>query len=172
LGEPEKKSHEADVNVDLWDWPSRNYSVEMNPDGTLFSIQIVDPLGSSQGVPSIHDVESFIAGVHALERGQEQPLLDQLSGDVSCYDGRDSTLHTGPVRELLSDKGNPLVRCLSQAAVAIRSTATSSGASFDLRMYEKAPPAMVAKFPKTCKLREIVFRWEVGAWRVYEVTMR
>ena len=63
--------------------------------------------------------------------------------------------------------------CLSKAAKEVLSLGPAmTGADDQLRMTEKLGVLSVTKFAAPSPLKEIVYRWEVGARRVLEVTFR
>jgi hypothetical protein len=172
LGKPEEVSHEDDANVDLWAWPSRDYSLEVNSEKKLYSFQIVDSLQAPVGAANVKNARLFVEAVNSLVKSaSEETLLKLLSGDISCANGKYHMLSDGSAREQLLRSNDGLRSCLRQAAEALTPDALTH-ADTNIRVYTKATPTSVVKFPASCKTKEIVFRWEEDAWRVYEVELR
>jgi hypothetical protein len=172
LGKPTSIRHEDDVNVDLWDWPERNYSIEMSAKGTICSFQIVDPLTSPTGLGGLAEVKELRDAMsHADSLGSVNKMMRLLSGDVICTSEHENSFGADSARSVLQDKHSPLRNCLNSAAEAL-ATVDLDKASVDIRLYTKGPSGTVVKLPTNCAVQEIVFDWEARGWRIYEITFR
>jgi hypothetical protein len=172
LGKPTTIRHEDDVNVDLWDWPERNYSIEMNAKGTVYSFQIVDPLSTPTGLGGLAEVKELRNALSQADSlGDVNTMMRLLSGDVICTSEHENSFGADAARSVLQDNQSPLRTCLKHASDAL-ATIDIDKLSVDIRIYTKAPPGFVVKFPPNCAIQEIALDWEAGGWRIYEITFR
>ncbi|HMD76056.1 MAG TPA: hypothetical protein VKG86_01645 [Terracidiphilus sp.] len=171
LGKPATISHEDDVNVDLWDYPHENYSLEFTPSHKLYSIQIEDEPGGAESPSGGTDqVHTF---ARATKDRDMNTILSLASGEIECSQKEAFGIQGGNARKILEDEASPISVCLAKAADAIWALGPEmKGAETNIRIWEKAPPGMVIKFPENSPLREVVFVDEAGAPRIYEVTFR
>jgi hypothetical protein len=172
LGKPTKVNHEDDVNVDLWDYVSENYTLEFTPSHVLFSIQIIDQPGNDPpGFAGSDEVRLFAQAVQAQDIDK---VMEMASGEIECsWPGDFFNADSGPARGVFSNPKSGISVCLQRAAKAILALGPEmKGADDQIRLYTKAKPGTVTKFPAYSPLKEVVFAQEAGAFRVYEVTFR
>jgi hypothetical protein len=171
LGKPAEIRHEDDVNVDLWDYKSENYSLEFTPSHRLYSIQILaDTKEVNPDLGAIAEVYSFAQAVKSRDINR---IMSLASGEIECSQKEAFGIQTENARKILEDETSAVSVCLAQAADAIlplgpemKSTDTS------IRIWEKRPPGIVVKFFKESPLLEVVLVDEAGSPRIYEVTFR
>lgn len=171
LGKPSQVRHEADVNLDLWDYTDENFSLEFSADHKLYSIQINDEeKGAKQALEGEDEVYQF---ARAIEDGNLEKLLFFSSGEIECSRGDAFGIRGGQARKILGDPTSKVSVCLKEAARAIVPLGPKmKGAATNVRVYEKGPAAVVIKLPPNSPLREVVLVYEAGFLRVYEVTFR
>jgi hypothetical protein len=171
LGKPTKISHEDDVNVVLWNYVRTNYSLEFTASHKLYSIHIDEgPEDMKSEVGGTSEVYAFAKAVKAHEIDRE---LSLGSGEIVCTKKEFFGIQGGQARKILGDRMSAVAMCLAQAADAILLLGPEMNSTdTDIRVWEKGPPGMVVKFPKSSPLREVVLMDEAGAPRIYEVTFR
>jgi len=170
LGKPTEIRHEDDANVDLWDYKLANYSLEFTPDHKLYSIQVVeDQPRKPSGFVGSAEVRKFALAVQAAD---VSTLLQMSSGSLICTNGSELGF-AGAARTDLADPNGKLLGCMKKAAETIISLGPKMLTADDqLRVTEKVGALCVTKFAAPSALKEVVFTWEIDAWRVYEVTFR
>ncbi len=171
LGKPLEIRHEADENIDLWDYTLANYSLEFTPDHKLYSIQVVEEQPRQPpGFVGSPDVRKYALAIQAAD---VDTLMQMSSGSLVCKHSSEFSFSRA-ARSDLADRTSKLMGCLTRAAEAIVSLGPKmSGADDQLRLALGPGGAFcVTKLPGTSPLKEVVFAWEVDAWRVYEVTFR
>lgn len=173
LGKPTEIKHVSDVNVDEYRYDPRNYSVEIDSKGKLSSIRI----GANEWY--FKDVEfakqSPVGGLRkALETCETDELVEQLSGDAEFYLGEETIEFNSSVFQELQNKNSRFVQLLCGGKGSLREALLTENTEEDIQMrvYEKHSPAIVAKFPNSKIVSEIVFDAVAGKWRVYEVQFR
>jgi hypothetical protein len=171
LGKPTEIRHEDDVNVDLWDYKSENYSLEFTSSHKLYSIQVDEgPKGTEPAAGGTAEVYAFARAVkaHNIDR-----MMLLASGEIECSQKVAFGIRDGKARNILDDKASPISVCLAQAADVILALGPEmKAANTEIRIWEKGPPGMVVKLAKNSPLREVVLVDEAGSPRIYEVTFR
>jgi hypothetical protein len=165
LGKPSSVKSEVEFPVELWEYNDRNYSVEIDRSGRLYSIRIVADYGFPESPSSsIPDFESFRK---ALLSGKIDHLLEAVSADLEIYRHSDSHNFIAGARKELSDPKTAIAKAL----VDLKTILSDQNVQGDpqLRISEHQPPQSVFKFSPPTALKEIAFRWEAGAWRAYEI---
>jgi hypothetical protein len=171
IGKPVTIRHEDDVNVDLWDYPNENYSLEFTSSHKLYSIQIEDePGGAKSQIGGSDQVYTF---AQATKTRDIDTMMSLASGEIECSQKEAFGIQGGNARRILDDKSSPISVCLAQAANAILVLGSEmKDTDTNIRIWEKGAAGMVVKFPKNSPLLEVVMVDEAGAPRIYEVTFR
>ena len=172
LGKPTTISHEADVNVDLWDYKGATYSVEISASHKLYSIQILDDDETRPSAfPGGDAVYSFAKAYAAHDM---DVVMAGASGEMECSDTKDYGIQTGEARKLISDDKSAISQCLQRAASAILAIGQRmSGSDDSIRIWPDTGRAgAVVKLPAASPLAEVVFVFETGGWRIYEIKFR
>jgi hypothetical protein len=172
LGPPTKTQREKDFPVDLYTYEDRNYSVEIDEQGLLYSIRLTADSGFSEksdGIPNLEPLKSALLA-HDVNR-----LLEAMSGDCEIYVSKGEFLaFDGAARAVLSDPDSKMRTKLTGPGPSVLQVLANPEEKSDaeLRLTEHQPLMTVFKFPDSKNLREIVSRWELGAFRVYEIALR
>ena len=155
LGKPTEIRHEDDVNVDLWDYKSENYSLEFTSSHKLYSIQVDEgPKGTEPAAGGTAEVYAFARAVkaHNIDR-----MMLLASGEIECSQKVAFGIRDGKARNILDDKASPISVCLAQAADVILALGPEmKAANTEIRIWEKGPPGMVVKLAKNSPLREVI----------------
>jgi hypothetical protein len=146
LGKPSAITHEKDVDVDLYEYPERNYSIEVDREGRISSIQIF----GTEGFPDRPgDVMPSLDSTWAFEHGAMRDLqTDSAPIPAALFCGPQS------VRSVLAD------------------TSVRHHADGAIRVWDNRPAGWVWKFPPTTPIEELVFVVDAGRWRIWEVRYR
>lgn len=172
LGPPAKIEAEKDYDVDLYTYTNRNYSVEVNRQGKLSSIQVMGYAGfAEQPAPSMPDVEmlrKFVVGQDV------DGLLSLFAGDLEIYRGDHTYDFVRSARAEIADQKSEISRLLFGSKGSLRAAFATERFDPDpqIRVYSKAPPGSVVKFPRSKIVEEVVYKVEAGAWKVWEIKLR
>lgn len=171
LGKPTEIRHEADLDVEFWDYKPGNYSLEFNTHHKLYSIQVVN--GQPRKPSAFAGSSEVRRYALAIQAADVDTMMQMSSGSLQCTHASALSFERAARTELTDPKGK-LMGCLKRAAETILSLGPDmSGADDQLRLTpETGKTFCVTKFAGASPLREVVFAWEVDAWRVYEVTFR
>jgi hypothetical protein len=171
VGTPSVVQHETDY-IDLWKYSGRNYSFEIDKGGKLSSIQIMGYDGFSDKPPSgFPDIENFRKSV--VNRDTDA-LINLLAGDLEIYQKDQTYTFSKAARSDLQDADSKVARLLLGPKDSVRSAFIDEKFEPDtqLRMYTEAPAGSVVKFEHSKIIREIVYKVEAGAWRIWEIDLR
>ena len=172
LGSPEKVEHDKQYDVDLCTYADRNYSVEINSKGKLSSVQIMGFAGfadrADSVMPDINGFREFVIN-HDVDR-----LLTVLAGDLEIYRGEHTYDFARSARAELEDQNSDINRLFFGEKDSLRAAFTTEKFEPDpqIRLYEKALPGSVVKFEHSKIVREVVYKMQAGAWKVWEITLR
>jgi len=172
LGPPAKIEAEKDYDVDLYTYTDRNYSIEVNRQGKLSSIQLMGYAGfAEQPTPSMPDAETLRKYV---VRRDVDGLLSLLAGDLEIYRADHTCDFVRAARAEIADQKSEISRLLLGDKGSLRVAFTTERFEPDpqLRVYTEAPPGSVVKFPHSKIVEEVVYKVEAGAWKVWEIKLR
>jgi hypothetical protein len=173
LGRPSSTSHETDVNVDLHEYEGRNYSVEVDSQGRVSSIQIFGTKGFPNRPTEVSpSLDTLWAG---LELGG-RAALEQLGPDAEVYRGDSTITFEHAALADIQAASTPIAGAFLHGPQSVRGiladTSVRRHADGAIRVWEHHAPGWVWKFPATTPISEIAFVVDAGRWRVWEVQYR
>ena len=172
LGKPDKIEVEKDYPVDLYTYKDRNYSLEINKQGKVSSIQIMGYAGFPHELPKGEpDIDALKKSIVARD---VDGLLTQLAGDLEIYKGDKTVSFARSARTDLMDDKSAIRQMLLGGDGSLRSAFMSEPFEPDqqIRIYTKAAPGSVVKFPKSKIIREVVYKVAPGSWKIWEIRFR
>jgi len=173
LGDPTVIRHELDLNLDLYVYDGRNYSLELDSLGRLWSIEIFAYTGlpdrPKETVPSLDSLAA------ALEAGGDT-ALQYLAPDLEIYEkGHTHSFLRAALTEV-EDDTSTMARLLfhdAKSAVAVlRDPSTRVRAEANIRVWERRSPGWVFKLPRPTPIAEVVYINHAGRWRLWEIRYR
>ncbi|MDR3762739.1 MAG: hypothetical protein P4M01_01450 [Acidobacteriota bacterium] len=176
LGRPSSVQREESGGEEFerWEYNDRNYNLEFSADHQLDSIRIWDD--DSEAEPPYPGAKTALAFAEAVRAHDAGKLVEMASGELECLRAGATLSDLGavPARAAFSNPGSDLNACLLRAADAIELLAPEmKGVEAQMRVWqETGETGAVVKFPEPSLLKELVFAYECGAWRVYEVVFR
>lgn len=173
LGRPSRIEHQGDVNTDLYFYDNRNYSVEVDAQGRVSSIQILGDEGFPQppagGAPSL---DSLLQAIQARGDG----ALQYLTPDFEIYRaGKTIGFRHGALLDLEADTSAMAVALFqgpNSVLTILQRPETRSDGDVNLRVWEHGGSGWVWKFPSSAPIAELVFKADAGRWRVWEIRYR
>ena len=174
FGEPSSTKHYDDVNVDLYKFDGRNYTLEFDSEGLLYSIRIVGEEGFPRPSPdstfTLQSLRSILAAQNV------DSLLEILAGDIEVFLTKSDSLikfTSSPRNELMNSQSS-----ISQvlfgpkvSLLALLTQETITQAELNVRVTEKKGVGMVYKFPKSADITEIVLFPDTGRYRIWEISL-
>ena len=177
LGNPTSTDQNARSHVELLQYgPRRNFSVELDSLGRIYSIRIIGYRGfgdqpSVRDVPPLDHVKELLAGTDL------DALLDVFAGDVEVFRGDSVYSFNRAARLDLADSTSRMAQEFFAGRGSLREVLTWElirGAEPALRVYDdrSRSPNLVYAFSANGPLAEIVLTADAGSWRIWEVRFR
>ena len=172
LGKPSRK-----VNINeyghRWEYNNTNYSVEINPDGKLSSIKIMDLSDDYYQEPDPSKIPSFQKYSAILVSGDRNQLADLLAPDIEIY--KDDSVHyfKRSIRTEVSSDASGIFRLVDEMNKTIKDTDPRDTLAYEenVRLILGQDPMHVAKFTLNKKYSEIVFKWMFGRYMIWEIKL-
>ena len=173
LGKPDSEEDMSDIPGKFLSFDDRNYSVELDEKGRLSSIKIMGFNGFDKYKDQLPDIKIL---EHALKEKDVDEMLDVLMPDVEIYRGEDKDEamgFSGPARTELEDEDSPMYKTLFDGDNSVRSTYAKekSEPNRGLGSTEGKTILVVYSFKESKYLKEVVYRWQAGRWRVWEIRL-
>lgn len=182
MGMPEtellEKIGKPDTIIDVqeygrrWEYNNRNYSFEVN-NNKLTSIKLMDyydELGSKE------DLEKFpgFTGVkNTLSSGDRTEIAALLAPDMEIYMGDKVLFFNHQWQQEIESDSSGMFKVLEGVAAELRKTNPENKDSYEenFRAKEGAGIMMVMKFQNNPNLKEIVIRWQLGKYLIWEIQL-
>lgn len=175
LGRPSQIKHFDDVDVDLYSYEGRNYTLEFDSHDRLYSIRIMGQTGFP--TPSIADTSIRLEGIRSILRSQDpRQILELLSGDIEIFFSKSDSLLTfrQNARAEIVDTESSISKVLYSGESSVShllTDSTISQAEQNLRLLENKGAGIVYKFTPSTGLEEIVLFRDTGKFRIWEITL-
>jgi hypothetical protein len=173
LGRPSRVSHENDVNVDLYEYAGRNYSIEVDSNSRVSSIQVF----GTEGIPdwSLGTMPVLDGLWEALEIGG-RTAMEALASDAEIY-RHDSTVsfRHGALADLQTGStsfAQALLRGPQSVRAIIADSSVRHRAEGAIRVWLGRPPGWVWRFAAPTPISQLVFVRKGDHWRLWEVQYR
>ncbi len=170
LGRPTDEVLEDENRIMLLRYADRNYSVELDSLGQLSSIMVFGYNGLSQS-PSPSEPDPLTRLRRAFASGILDSLIVLIAPDVEVFqDSGILTFRRAP-RTDFESATSPLARALLGPAPSLRH-AVKSGTRFESAVRVADDLVGLVYTSDTGPIREIVFKWLPGGYRLWEVRFR
>jgi hypothetical protein len=171
LGAPDKIEEEDNPKLTKLSYSHRNYSVELDPEGRLYSI-LLSTTADVVAAPTNDGQSEWQNFKDAVASGRFDLVAEILKPDVEIYiDGNVLQID----RKFSDFKINPSAdfkAALFADERSVRREIMQTGPDQEFRVTEKLGVGFVCKFPKGKILKEVVFFPYNGKYRVFEIAFR
>ncbi len=174
LGPPDATAPIKGEPGESLDWEDRNYYVELDGNGRVSRLQIVD---NRNGYPKPGDTKPDLVGFQkALAARDREAILDYLSADIDLYTKTDETVgFVGSPREDILNEESLIARYLYGGAGSIREFLTPELAGTppepDPEGEPGGDPQWATVFPEGSAVGGFLWVFEAGRWRIWEVNL-
>lgn len=174
LGHPKERKAYQDEGVDYLrlDFGDRNYSCEFDGKGRLISFMLFGYTGFAEKPGDLPTLSGLKA---ALKAGDMPAFGEILAPDFELYRGRDLVSYQKAAALDLKENGQLKGFLLGPGGLKEALERKDADEDFQMRLSEEkggVKAYSVCKFPKSPLLKEIVFTFLAGKWRIYEVAFR
>jgi hypothetical protein len=155
-------------------YDARNYSLEFDPDGRLYSVRIhtVDAMLGHARVDASAAGDPWSLLTAAAMTGDFARLEPMLRPDVEVYRGQQLIAIEQRYGDFVASPGPALLSAFFDRASGVAAATPMPAPELYWRVTEEMGAGLVYKFPPDSVLREVVFFPYLGSWRVYEVHFR
>jgi hypothetical protein len=184
FGSPSKSKPLGDIGGELLSYLDRNYSFEIDEYGYLSSIRVMGYAGFTDNLDISENAKRFIetSGKVELDRfitelsnGSIDRVIGFLMPDFEIHtDNRHLVRFSKPARRELLDKTSPVYKKLFGDRDSLKYALSHEKTPHEivLRLRDDNILYPVVTYPKGRYVREIVFRFHSGRWRIWEVSLR
>lgn len=168
LGTPSRVQHLQQPALEFLQYARRNYSVELDSLGNLWSVRIL----GYRGFPDIpaDSLPNLLQIFEALRSNDPEKILDVLAPDVQLNDGDSQLTFTGAATAEIEDPNSwmSLLLYSGKSSLATVSDSLVRAATLDLKSFESNRQAPMFRFPEPSPVRDAVFVAHAGKWRIWE----
>lgn len=162
----DRKDYEDEgVQYSLLHFPGKNYSVELNNKGLVVSVKIIGFEGF-QTQPK--DIPTHDPLLKAAQNGDMRAFEPLLAPNFEIYRGGKVISYGGPAAEDLMSNADIKDALLGSKGLKAALTGKGSQGDPQMRITERVVNSVI-KYPNNPLLKEIVFTFYAGTWRVYEI---
>ena len=171
LGPADTTGERKEAPGEVFDWETRNYYVETDASGKVDCLQVVE---NNAGYPPAGDTKPDLEGFRkALESRDRDTIFDWLASDIDIYTKTDETVtFVGSPREDIHNEESMISRYLFGGTGSARDLLTASlVSSAELEQDDEDKSQWTSTFPEGGKIVDIVWRFDAGRWRVWEIDL-
>jgi hypothetical protein len=168
LGLPTRVQHLQGPYLEFLQYAHRNYSVELDSLGYLWSIRILGyngfPAVPTDSLPNLQDI------FQSLQSNDPETILDALAPDFECIVGDSIYAFAGSAFDVIEDQSSRMSQLLysGQSSLASLNESMIRNAILDPESVKNNKLTPMFKFPETSPLKDIVFVVHAGRWRIWE----
>ena len=168
LGPPSQVQHLHAPHLEFLQYANRNYSIELDSLGNLWSIRILGYVGfpdtPSDSLPNLETV------FQTLQSNDPESILDALAPDVECIVGDSVYTFGGSALDVIEDQSSRLSQLLysGQSSLASLNGSAVRAAILVPESVKNNKLTPMFKFPEPSPVKEIVFVVHAGKWRIWE----
>ncbi len=168
LGVPSQVRHVQRRAMTFCQYEDRNYSVQLDSLGRLWSVRILDYEGFP-GLPP--DSLPDLAGTfQALQSGDPEVILDALAPDVELVAHDTAYSFMGSPLDVVSNQATRFSQLLyaGPSCLAALGQAYVRAATLDPQSSDDAAHVLRYTFPVDAPVKDIVFVIHAGKWRIWD----
>ena len=170
LGKPDHIKQIQTPKVTKLSYEGRNYTVELDENDRLYSIQIFTTAGLMNKTD--RSESEWTAFKAAILSKNVAALLEMMKPDVEIYRGEKTLSITAPFITFAENPSGEFVSALIGPTNSVLQQIAQAEPVQELRLTEKIGMGIVYKFPDGKILQEIAFFPFNGKYRVYEIAFR
>jgi hypothetical protein len=168
LGPPSQVQHLHAPPLEFLLYARRNYSVELDSLGRLYSIRILGYRGfanaPSDSLPNLENI------LQLLRSTDPEVILEALAPDVEIVSGDTTYTFSGSALDAISDPSSRLSQLLysGQSSLASLNQSAIRSATLEPESMKNNPQTPMFKFSESSFVKDVVFVIHAGKWRIWE----
>lgn len=172
LGPPSSKE-DTGIHGYRWEYDSSNYSIEINPEGLLSSVKILEEYPIFYPKVDITKIPSLKTVTKALQSNNKE-MSAILSPGLEVYKGEKLLFFQHSWKHEIEDDKSSIYAVLREAAKGLEKVSPNNMEEYEenMRMVFNQDTKHVLKFKKHEYIEEIVMNWEFGRYLIWEVRLK
>lgn len=154
-----------------WEYDKKNFSIEVNTQGKLSSIKLIDKSAEWFPAPQASKIPSFDVVRTALSSADNGTILGILSGDIEIYRGDSTYYFKKSFRTEQSTDHSKMLSIIKSISKDLKSVDTKNPAEYEEngRISPGQDIKHVIKIHNGHAIQEIVMKYTGGEYRVFEI---
>lgn len=169
LGVPSQVRHLPGKGMEFFQYNDRNYSVELDSLGNLWSIRILGYEGFADApADSLPDIESIFG---TLRSNDPEVVMEALAPDVEVIANDTVYSFVGSALDVIGDQASRLSQLLYSGPTSLASLNQSQirAAALDTESVGNNRQTPRFTFPGGSPITDLVFVAHAGKWRIWEI---
>jgi hypothetical protein len=154
-----------------WEYENTNYSLEINPQGKLSSIKIIDQ--SDEFYPNIdlRTIPDFAQYSKILQSNDKKMISELLAPDIEIYKNDTTYSFKYSFDNEIENDNSELFQRIGEMSILIDQINPIDTLQYEenIRLVLHQNPMHVAKFHVNENFSEIVFKWRFGHYLIWEM---
>jgi len=170
VGKPSSSKDIGEYGKTL-EFENTNYSFEINNNGELSSIKIIDNYNTVYSNLDVEKIPSINRIKEVLKSNNPKIISELLSPELEFYvNAKTLYFKYSWMKEINSDKSG-IYRNINEVIVGIDDVDITDINQYEenIRLIEGKNPMHVMKFKNGIKIKEIVLKWENGKYVIWEI---
>jgi hypothetical protein len=170
LGKPESIEDAGEYGK-RWEYANTNYSLEINPNGKLSSIKIIDNSDSFFPNIDLGKLPKFAEYSQIFGSGNRNQISELLAPDVEIYKDNSTYSFTYSIETEVKNDNSKLFSLLNEMAQVLKQINPNDSLQYEenVRLVLHQNPMHVAKFRLNNNYSEVVFKWRFGRYLIWEI---
>jgi hypothetical protein len=154
-----------------WEYKNTNYSVEINPEGKLSSIKIIDKSDELYPKTDTGKLPVFAQYSNTLQSGDRKMISEILAPDIEIYKNDSTYTFKYSIDNEIENDNSGLFGLIDEHSLFLKQINPSDTLQYqeNIRLILHQDPLHVAKFRLDDHYSEIVFKWRLGKYLIWEI---
>lgn len=162
---------DIEKNGKRWEYDNTNYSIEINPNGKLSSIKIINKSDEFYPEIDIKEIPTFTQYSNILESSDNKAISEILAPDIEIYKNDSTYYFKNSFDNEIENDNSRLFRLINEMSHLIKQINPSDSLQYEenVRLVLHQDPMHVAKLHLNGNYSEIVFKWIFGRYLIWEM---
>lgn len=154
-----------------WEYENTNYSVEINPNGKLSSIKIIDISHAVYPEVDVSKLPKFLQFSQTLQSGNKALISELLAPDIEIYKNDSTYYFNYPFEIETNNDTSRIFSLISEFSKSLNQINPNDSTQYEenIRLVLNQDPMHVVKFRFDNAYSEIVFKWRFGHYLIWEL---
>lgn len=172
IGQPSNVKNVGEYG-EMLEYDNANYSFEINTKNRLSSIKINDLYSEYYPKPKVEEIPSFESVLKTL-KSDNQKISEILSPSLEVYKNDETIYFKNSWQNEIENDVSGIYSLIKESIVGLEKVETSNIDEYEenMRLTFNQDIKHVLKFKKHPKIEEIVLKWELGKYLIWEIKLK